>query len=213
MRILFQGDSITDAGRDYSDPLHLGDGYAFMAARMIRARFPEEDFTFYNRGVSGNRSRDLAARWQADCIDLKPDLVSILVGVNDVWRAFDEKDPTSAEQYEETVRTMLEDVRTKTGARILLMEPFVVIARPEQEEWQPDLQPKIAALRRLAREYADAYIPLDGLFAAACIDRPPAYWTLDGVHPSDEGEWLIAGQYADAVAKILHRRDRDGRTR
>lgn len=148
MRILFQGDSITDAGRDYSDPLHLGDGYAFMAARMIRARFPEEDFTFYNRGVSGNRSRDLAARWQADCIDLKPDLVSILVGVNDVWRAFDEKDPTSAEQYEETVRTMLEDVRTKTGARILLMEPFVVIARPEQEEWQPDLQPKIAALRR-----------------------------------------------------------------
>ena len=186
MRILFQGDSITDAGRDYSDPLHLGDGYAFMAARMIRARFPEEDFTFYNRGVSGNRSCDLAARWQ---------------------------DPTSAEQYEETVRTMLEDVRTKTGARILLMEPFVVIARPEQEEWQPDLQSKIAALRRLAREYADAYIPLDGLFAAACIDRPPAYWTLDGVHPSDEGEWLIAGQYADAVAKILHRRDRDGRTR
>lgn len=203
MRILFQGDSITDAGRDKSDPHHLGGGYPKFAAELIRGRFPGKDFEFLNLGISGDRSRDLLARWQADCIDWQPDVVSILIGINDTWRAFDSNSPTSAQAYEDNVRRLLEDIKAHTKAKILMMEPFLLQNSPDKDAWREDLNPKIMAARRLAREYADAYLPLDGLFATASVRQEPAYWAGDGVHPSEAGARFIAEYYAGAIAPLL----------
>ena len=203
MRVLFQGDSITDAGRSREDLTDLGPGYPRYAAALLRERYPQQEWTFINRGISGNRTGDLLARWQEDCIDLQPDLVSILIGINDTWRAFNSNNPTSVERFEENYRRLLEETRAHTHAKILMLEPFVLHNTPDKDAWRADLDPKIQAVRRLAWQYADAYVPLDGLFAAACMEQGPLYWTADGVHPVEAGARRIAAYYADAAARLL----------
>lgn len=202
MRILFQGDSVTDAGRDRSDPHNLGPGYPFFSAEGVRSQFPELDLEFLNLGISGNRTSDLLARWQEDCIDLQPDVFSILIGINDTWRRFDENKPTLAGEFETNYRRLLEAVRTKTQAKILMLEPFLLSVDPVKETWRFDLDEKIQIIRKLSREYADVYIPLDGLFAAHCVDHEPSYWSDDGVHPNENGARLIAEYYIKAFSKI-----------
>ena len=125
-RILFQGDSVTDCGRDRDDPTALGYGYVMLTAAALQARAPELDLTILNRGIGGNRSRDLVARWSEDCVDLAPDWVSIMIGINDTWRRYDSNDPTTAEQFESAYRTLLQRVTAETSARIVLCEPFLL---------------------------------------------------------------------------------------
>ncbi len=203
MRILFQGDSITDAGRDRSDPHFLGNGYPKYAAALLRERFPEREFEFLNFGISGNRTWDLIERWKTDCLDWKPDILSVMIGVNDTWRAFDQNSLTTAEQYENNYRRLLREVREQTDAKILLLEPYLLPTDAGKAGWRSDLNPKIDAARRIAREFADVYIPLDGLFAAACIGQEPPHWSGDGVHPNENGAQFIASLYADAAASLL----------
>ena len=206
MRILFQGDSITDAGRDYSDYHELGQGYPKYAAELIRDRFDDPKngtIEFINLGISGHRTRDLRARWQKDCIDLQPDIVSIMIGINDTWRAFDSNDPTPVEEFESNYRYLLSEIKAHTNAKILLLEPYVLPDVPAKDAWRADLDPKIQAVRRLAREFADAYIPTDGLFAAACVQQEPSHWSGDGVHPNENGSRFIAAYYAKAVAALI----------
>lgn len=203
MKILFQGDSITDAGRDRSDPHQLGPGYPSFAAEQLRLQNPGKELEFINLGISGNRTVDLLKRWQSDCIDWQPDVLSLLIGVNDTWRAFDSNMPTSAAVFEDNYRRLLEDVKAHTSAKILLLEPFVLHNAPDKDAWREDLNPKIMAVRRLAREYADAYLPLDGLFAAASVKKDPAYWAADGVHPTEAGARLIGTYYAEAARPLL----------
>ena len=206
MRILFQGDSITDAGRDYSDYHELGQGYPKYAAELIRDRFDDPKngtIEFINLGISGHRTRDLRARWQKDCIDLQPDIVSIMIGINDTWRSFDSNDPTPVEEFEDNYRYLLSEIKAHTNAKILLLEPYVLPDVPAKDAWRADLDPKIQAVRRLAREFADAYIPTDGLFAAACVQQEPSHWSGDGVHPNENGSRFIAAYYAKAVAALI----------
>ena len=206
MRILFQGDSITDAGRDYSDYHELGQGYPKYAAELIRDRFDDPKngtIEFINLGISGHRTRDLRARWQKDCIDLQPDIVSIMIGINDTWRAFDSNDPTPVEEFEDNYSYLLSEIKAHTNAKILLLEPYVLPDVPAKDAWRADLDPKIQAVRRLAREFADAYIPTDGLFAAACVQQEPSHWSGDGVHPNENGSRFIAAYYAKAVAALI----------
>ena len=206
MRILFQGDSITDAGRDYSDYHELGQGYPKYAAELIRDRFDDPKngtIEFINLGISGHRTRDLRARWQKDCIDLQPDIISIMIGINDTWRAFDSNDPTPVEEFEDNYRYLLSEIKAHTNAKILLLEPYVLPDVPAKDAWRADLDPKIQAVRRLAREFADAYIPTDGLFAAACVQQEPSHWSGDGVHPNENGSRFIAAYYAKAVAALI----------
>jgi len=141
MRILFQGDSITDAGR--GKPPGLGTGYARIAADIMLSRAPELGLTIMNRGISGNRAKDLVERWGRDCVELKPDVVSIMIGINDTWRAFDSDDPTTAEAFEESYRTILERTRDESGAKIVMVEPFVLACPPDRVAWRADLDPKI----------------------------------------------------------------------
>jgi lysophospholipase L1-like esterase len=200
--VLFQGDSITDAGRSRSDEADMGVGYAALAAAWFAARFPERRVRFLNRGISGNRAADLRGRWQSDCLDLRPTWVSILIGINDTWRRYDSGDATSAEAYRDAFRAILTQTRESLGARVIICEPFVLPVPPDRAAWREDLDPKIAAARDLAREFGALYIPLDGAFAQASARREGAFWLPDGVHPSPAGHALIAQHWLAAVGAL-----------
>lgn len=198
---MFQGDSITDVGRDYGDGNHMGAGYAMMAAARFSAQYPEKQVTFYNRGISGNRVKDLRERWQPDCLDLKPDWVSILIGINDCWKRYSQNDPTPVGQFESDYRFLLEVVREKLGANLILCEPFVLPFPEDRELWREDLDPKIQVVRKLAREFDAVLVPFDGVFAQAAAKRHPEFWTGDGVHPTKAGHALMAQNWLDAVVR------------
>jgi acyl-CoA thioesterase I len=197
--VLFQGDSVTDAGRDYASDSSLGQGYAGMVGAWFSAAHPEKHVRFVNRGISGHRAKDLAARWHRDTLDLAPDWVSILIGINDCWRRYDSNDPTPVEEFEETYGVLLTQVREKLGARLILLEPFVLPVPDDRRDWREDLDPKIQAVRRLACEFQAIYLPLDGLFASAAAHTGPAFWAADGVHPTPAGHALIAQTWLRAV--------------
>ena len=202
MRILFQGDSVTDAGRNYADPDDLGPGYPKYAAERLRELFPDREFVFYNRGISGNRSSQLLARWQRDALDLKPDLVTLLIGVNDGWHRYDPVHIcTSRTVYRENLKTILSSVKA-TGAKIILLEPFCH-KTPAIPDFRNDLNGMIEVCRDLAREYADAYLPLDGMLAADAVIHPYDHLTNDGVHPNEEGRKWLGTLLADEIAKLI----------
>jgi lysophospholipase L1-like esterase len=211
--ILFQGDSVTDSGRDRTDPTDLGDGYVLRAAAVYWALLPASDARFINRAVSGNRTRDLLERYDEDFTAVKPDFISILIGINDVWRAFDANDPTSLEQFHRNYETLLRQLRRDVPkARLLLMEPFLMPVLPEHAAWRPDLDPKLQSIRALALEYGAALLPLDGLLAAYTAGTAgttgiagtaggfsPADIAEDGVHPTETGQGLIAFEWLKKV--------------
>lgn len=202
-KVLFQGDSITDCGRSKENLSDLGAGYPMITAALFGALHPDIKVEFINRGISGNRVKDLAARWGRDCIDLKPDIVSILIGVNDCWRRYDRNDPTSAEQFEEKYREILSAVKSETPADIIILEPFVLPYPEDRAKWREDIDPKIDAARRLAREFAAEYIPLDGIFNSYSVKKHPSFWAADGVHPTKSGHALIAKQWLCAAGAWL----------
>jgi acyl-CoA thioesterase-1 len=197
--VLFQGDSITDCGRNKEVGGDLGKGYALMTAGQLQYLHPEKQVTFINRGISGNRVVDLQRRWETDCLELKPTLVSIYIGINDTWRKYDQNNPTSTEAYESGYRELLTITKEKLDAKLVLIEPFVLPVPADREAWREDLDPKIQVVRKLAREFGAVYVPLDGLFAQASMLAPSAYWAPDGVHPSPAGHALIADAWLKAV--------------
>ncbi|WP_088835142.1 SGNH/GDSL hydrolase family protein [Paenibacillus tyrfis] len=197
--VLFQGDSITDCGRNREIGTDLGRGYALIASALFASKYPEKQVQFINRGISGNRVKDLQQRWQEDCLDLKPTWVSIYIGINDTWRRYDRNDPTSVEAFAEGYRDLIVRTKETLDAKLILVEPFVLPVPEDRKRWREDLDPKINAVRELAREFETLYVPLDGLFAAASTKAPSAYWAPDGVHPSPAGHALIANAWLEAV--------------
>jgi lysophospholipase L1-like esterase len=203
MKILFQGDSITDAGRDRSDPHDLGNGYPKYASAMIADAHPELEFEFFDLGISGNRSVDLLGRMERDIIEIDPDIVSILIGVNDVWHRHSHGKEMSDEQFEAYYREILGAIKEKTHAKILMMTPFLLYA-PEKEIMRAEVERIAAIVKRLAKEYADAFLPLDEKFAQALSEAPaPDFYSGDGVHPNAEGAAFIGELYLHTVAPLL----------
>lgn len=202
MKILFQGDSITDAGRSRENPHLLGSGYPKYTAELISAKWPLIPFEFINLGISGNRAENLVARWEADAIAVQPDIVSILIGVNDTWHRAANRDWMPHEYFEECYRNILTQLKEKTKAKIILLEQFLCFT-DDKSYFRCDLDPKIQITRKLAREFADAFIPLDGLFAAASVGVDPKHWAGDGVHPTAAGAQFIAARYLEAVTPII----------
>jgi len=197
-RVVFQGDSVTDTGRDRDDFFDLGSGYPAIVSGMIGSLFPEMRIEFLNRGVGGDRVKDLKNRWKDDCLDLSPDWVSILIGINDCWRFYDSDDRTEPALFESNYRYLLQSAASK-GASLIIMEPFYLPVYREMEMWTEDLGPKIQIIRRLAREFKAVYVPLDGIFAEAATKREPSFWAEDGIHPTPEGHALIARHWLKAV--------------
>lgn len=202
MKILFQGDSITDAGRDRSDPHELGNGYPLYAAKFIREEHPETDFEFINLGISGDQTKDLVERLHSDFIDINPDIVSIHIGVNDTWHHAENRDWLDNTVFEAQYRKVLSEIKEKTNAKILIIEQFLLPVS-DKLYFREDLNGKIDITRSLAREFADYYIPLDGIMAKACVGEDMYHWSADGVHPNDNGSEFIGRVYADAINEML----------
>ena len=203
MRILFQGDSITDAGRDRRNYHNLGAGYPKYAAEIIKERHPDADIEFINLGIAGNRTSLLFDRFYPDAIELQPDIISILIGVNDVWHR-QYKIFTTDEMYELNLRTMLTLLRERTNAKIMILSPFLLDFEAKQELFGDEVKSIIAICERLAGEFADVYVPLYKHFDKALAEQPaPLYYSADGVHPNEAGARFIGGIYADAIEKLL----------
>ena len=206
---LFQGDSITDGNRGRSnDPNHImGHGYAFSIASRVGADFPAKHLSFYNRGISGNKIRDIEARWQKDVLDLKPDVLSILIGVNDVDSVIRQKDVVSAEKFEELYRLVL--TRTKTqlpGCTLVLCEPFILpVGRVKDNwnEWENETKKLQNISFSLSKEYNAVFVPLQATFNKAAERVKPEYWIWDGIHPTVPGHELIAREWLKQVGKQL----------
>ena len=204
MKILFQGDSVTDAGRDRSDPHDMGNGYPRFASAMIQDSFPDTEFEFVNLGISGNRTEHLVERMEADFMEIQPDIVSILIGVNDVWHHYAfEYVETTDEQFESNYRTLLDAIKSRTNARILMIQPFLLeTVDPAKQVLCEELARKQAIVKRLADEYADAYLPLDEVLHSL-TEEEPAYYAADGVHPTPDGACCIGEAYLGAIAPLI----------
>ena len=202
IRILFQGDSITDAGRDRRNYYNLGNGYPSVAAPLIREAHPELDIEFINLGISGNRTGQLFDRIKYDAVDLAPDIISILIGINDIWhRAIGVG--TTDEQIELNYRCILDRLKNETNAKIMILSPYLldVDDKPRMRE---GLKTVLPIIRKLADEYADVYVPLDELFEEALKTQPePKFYSGDGVHPNENGARFIGEHYAKAIEKLL----------
>ena len=196
--VLFYGDSITDVGRSPDGTSHLGGGYAFLCAAFLGARFSEMNLRWSNTGISGNRVGDLEERLQTDVLDRKPNLVSILIGINDTWRSFDSGEKSPVADFQNSYRRIAGAIQ-ESGARLMILEPFLLPIPDDRRAWREDLDPRIFACREIAREFGAHYLPLDGIFAAAACRQSLAYWAPDGVHPSAAGHALIAQNWIDAV--------------
>ena len=204
VRILFQGDSITDAGRDRRNYFHLGGGYPAFAAPLIKEAHPELELEFINLGISGNRTGQLFDRLYPDAIALKPDIVSILIGINDIWHRYNwDMVTTTDEQIELNYRCILERLKKETDAKIMILAPYLLDCE-DKKEVREDLCRVLPIVRRLAEDYADVYIPLDELFEEALKTQPePKFYSGDGVHPNANGARFIGEHYAKAIEKLL----------
>ena len=192
--ILFQGDSITDAGRSYTDDIHLGYGYPTMVSGVLGMEYPGQ-YQMYNRGVSGNRVVDLYARIKADILNLKPDILSILIGVNDVWHEFGNQNGVDAEKYFKIYSMLIEEIREALpDIQILILEPFVLKASGTQEHWDAfrrEVEKRAQKAREVAEKYHLVFVPLQERFDEAEKLAPAEHWLVDGVHPSFAGHELI----------------------
>jgi len=204
--VLFQGDSITDCGRNRANTTAnntgaLGTGYPLLLAGMLRERHPDRDLQVFNRGVSGNIVPDLQARWQGDTLDLKPAILSILIGVNDVWHTIGKSPADEVVRTYESGYSALLDRTTSAppGVRMVVLEPFVLRTGAVTDAWFPEFDQLREACRRVAK-HADAhFVPLHEMFQKRAATSNPAYWAADGVHPTAAGHEAIAREWIDTV--------------
>ncbi len=204
--VLFQGDSITDARRDRKEisannPRGLGSGYPMLIASGLLRDHPASKMKIYNRGISGNKVPDLDARWQEDCIDLKPDILSILIGVNDIWHKLNGRYDGTVDTYEAGLRTLLERTReTLPQTRIVICEPFVLRCGAVNDSWFPEFDDRRAACLKVAHAMSLDVVPFQTMFDEATGGKiPPAYWAADGVHPTVAGHALMAQTWREVV--------------
>ncbi len=188
--VVFAGDSVTDCGRR-TDPEGLGNGYVHDLYDSFGPQRPR----IVNTGISGNRAVDLVARWHDEVLTNEPDVLSVLIGINDTWRRYDKDDPTSAESFEQSYRRLLEPVR----AKLVLIEPFLLAVKEEQHAWREDLDPKIEIVRRLAAEYGAILVPADVEFNRQAESVGATTLADDGVHPTAAGHRFLADLWRRTV--------------
>ena len=203
--ILFQGDSITDAGRDkrrqgINDARSLGNGYPSLIAAELLRDYPTKQLKISNRGISGNKVPDLAKRWEADCLNLKPDVLSILIGVNDIWHKLNGRYEGTVEQYQKGFAELLAKTRAALPkVRLVICEPFVLRCGAINDDWFPEFDHRREAAAAVAKEAGAIWVPFQTMFDAAAEKVAPSYWAGDGVHPTLAGHSLMAQTWRKVV--------------
>lgn len=204
-RILFQGDSITDAGRSRDNDAARGIGYPTLVSASLGFDRPDE-FEFINKGISGNRVIDLIARVKAEIINLKPDYMSILIGINDVWHEINYQNGIDTKRYEMYYNMLIEEVREALpDIKIMILEPFVLKGVATEENWdkfRSGAEEKAAAAKRVAEKNNLLFVPLMEKFDEAAKKAPDAYWLADGVHPTAMGHELIKREWLKAFETL-----------
>lgn len=206
--LLFQGDSITDTGRnrEIAQPnvgSALGTGYANLIAAQLLAERSRDGFKVYNRGISGNRVVDLYARWRVDAINLQPDIISILIGVNDTWHGFMYNNGVEIERYATVYRMLLEYTRQQLpNVQLVLCEPFVLPCGVVTEGWIVEMDQRREIVRTLAGDFGAIFVPFQSMLKDALRQAPPDYWAADGVHPTPAGHRLLADGWLQYVAAV-----------
>ena len=204
---LFQGDSITDGGRSFNQDWNhvFGQGYAYLITSHLGYTYPKRDYKFFNRGISGNKVSDLAARWQADTLDIKPDLLSILIGVNDVFGVVVRGETFTADDFGNTYDALLtQTLKALPSIQLVLCEPFILpvgMVQKNPDAWNTELQKRQPIVKQLAEKYNAVYVPLQDAFTKATKKTPADHWIWDGVHPMPAGHELIAREWIKAVDK------------
>ena len=206
--VLFQGDSITDAGRNRktegkaNDQSMFGRGYPQFIGAYALATAATAELKIYNRGISGNKVPDLDARWDKDCLDLKPALLSILIGVNDIWHKLNGRYQGTVEDYEKGYTALLE--RTKKAlpeVKLVVCEPFVLKCGAVKDNWFPEMDERRAAAKRVAEAAGAVFVPFQSMFdEAVAAGTKPEYWARDGVHPTLAGHGLMAKTWIETVS-------------
>jgi len=203
---LFQGDSVTECGRNVdvqanpNDSLALGWGYAGKVAGELLNKYPERKLACFNRGISGNRVTDLYARWKPDAIHLKPDCLSILVGINDTWHEFAWEAGIELDRYEQIYRMMLQyTLQRLPDVQLVLCEPFVLPNSALTPPWVADLDCRREIVARLAKEFGTLFVPFQTMFNEALKEAPPEHWAYDGIHPTPAGHTRMARFWRDSV--------------
>ncbi|ERJ60973.1 GDSL-type esterase/lipase family protein [Sphingobacterium paucimobilis] len=202
--ILFQGDSITDNGRNRDNHLPnntqaLGRGYAMLAASAMLNKYAEKNIKIYNRGISGHKVPQLQDRWQADCIDIAPSILSILIGVNDYWHKRDGKYTGSVQLYKQQYQKLLDSTLEKLPqVKLILAEPFAVKnVKYVDDSWFPDFAMYQQAARDIAKEYKAILLPYQNIFDKACQRASGNHWTTDGIHTTPAGADLMATNWVN----------------
>jgi len=196
--VLFQGDSITDAGRnreskDANAAGALGSGYPLLVASAVLAARPASEFRFFNRGISGNKVPDLQQRWTTDTVDLRPDVLSILIGVNDFWHKLDHGYNGTVQDYEQQYSALLDEThKALPRVHLIVLEPFVLRTGAVDARWFPEFDQRRAAAARVATRARATFVPLQSIFDQRARTAPAAYWAADGVHPTPAGHAVIA---------------------
>ena len=209
LTILFQGDSITDGNRTRNNDWNhvMGHGYAYTVASKLWYEHPDKGFHFLNRGVSGNRVIDLAQRWQADTIDLKPDWLSILVGINDTEAFIKGDTQQTVEHFETNYRALLNETKEKLpNVRLVLGEPFILPVGRVKDKWelyQLEVGKRQEVIKRLATEFSAIHVPFQSAFNEALAKAPAEYWIWDGIHPMPAGHELMARLWLEKTGTEL----------
>ena len=193
--ILFQGDSITDAGRDKKNEIAnqqqaFGRGYAWMAASQLLISKPDHNLTIHNRGIS----------WQKDCLDLKPDILSILIGVNDIWHGLNGRYDGTVKTYEDDYRKLIQKTKKNLpNVNLVICEPFVLKCGAVNDKWFPEFDGYRAVSKKIATENKAVFVPFQSMFDEAVKYAEAKHWAGDGVHPSAHGASLMAHFWIEAV--------------
>lgn len=207
MKILFIGDSITDMGRNRENdftPYSYGCAYPFLVQAKLSEQSPKK-YDIYNRGISGNRIVDLYARIKCDCWNIEPDVISVLIGINDIWHEISNKNGVDIVRFEKVYRMFIEDTKkVLPGVKFMLLQPFVLEGSATSEHMGEFDKVKQYAevVKKLADEYGAKLVPLQAEFDKAAAENGAEYYLYDGVHPLVAGANLIAGQWLKAFAEI-----------
>ncbi|MBR3761385.1 MAG: SGNH/GDSL hydrolase family protein [Lachnospiraceae bacterium] len=209
--ILFQGDSITDAGRSRENDANTGVGYPTLVKGELTFEYSNH-YIVYNRGISGNRVVDLYARIKEDIINLQPDVISILIGVNDVWHEINYRQGVEAEKYFKVYSMLIEEIKEALpNVKIMILEPFVLKGVNTEDtadcpdKWnlfRAEVKKRAAKAKEIAEKYGLIFVPLQDKFDEVSQASPDNYWLRDGVHPTTAGHELIKREWLKAFKKI-----------